>query len=116
MFGISGTYFHMLLQGLRYTSFALIGAAIVYLALFYFGVFQNKSISEIHQRVSTGYSLMAIGFLGIALDFKVEELKVKWVKDLLEFFGNNQYIGYCIAAGILLLMALIQYRKSLKAE
>ena len=95
MFGISGTYFHMLLQGLRYTSFALIGAAIVYLALFYFGVFQNKSISEIHQRVLIGYSLMAIGFLGIALDFKVEELNVNWVLYLLEFFVKNNNIGYC---------------------
>lgn len=101
---------------IRLTGFLVLACGVGYLAIFYFGVFKNKTISNIHEKIATGYALIAIGLLIEALEMWYERYQIKWITKFLVNLSKNQYLNYLIVAGIFLLLAIYQYWKSLKLK
>lgn len=101
---------------IRVTGFLVLACGVGYLTVFYFGIFKNKTISNIHEKIATGYALMAIGLLIEALEMWFERYQIKWIAKFLISLSKNQYLNYLIVAGIFLLLAIYQYLKSLKLK
>lgn len=98
---------------LRLAGLLIVLLGIVYLACFYFGVFQ-KSLANIYEHIARGYALIAFGLLLSALGFWFNNYQAKLLKILLVFLAKNQYIIYFFLAIIFIFIALVEYRKSLK--
>lgn len=101
---------------IRLGGFMIMTCGVGYLAVCYFGIFKNKSMANIHEKISTGYGLIAIGLLIEAVEMWFEKYQIKWVGKFLVYLSHNQYLNYLIVAGIFVLLAIYQYLKSLKMK
>lgn len=81
-----------------------------YLVVFYLGKFQWRSVLSIYERISAGYSLIAVGAVVEAIGFWLVHYCIEWVQKLLNILANDQYISYILVA---IIFVLAEYKNSL---
>lgn len=101
---------------IRLAGFLIIICGLADLTIHYFGIFKNKSLSSIYEKLATGYGLISLGLVIEAIEMWFEQYQIKWVKVFFIFLGQNQYLNYLIVAGIFILLAIYQYLKSLRMK